>query len=50
MSEYDIEFTGHDENGRYYQIADSDAPFKGITVDEVDGTITFHESTELEQT
>lgn len=42
MSEHDIEFTGHDENGRYYEL-DDDAPYQGVTVNEADGTITFHD-------
>jgi hypothetical protein len=42
MSEYDIEFTGHDHNGRYYGLS-SDAPFEGVTIDESDGTVTFHD-------
>jgi hypothetical protein len=41
MSEYSIEFTGHDANGRYYDL-EGDAPYEGVTVDEADGTITFH--------
>lgn len=41
MSEHDINSTGHDENGRYYDLAE-DAPFEGITVDEATNTITVH--------
>jgi len=42
MSEHEITFTGHDENGRYYDLEDS-APYDGVTVNEAKGTVTFHE-------
>lgn len=41
MSDYSISSTGHDDNGRYYEL-EEDAPFDSITVDEADGTVTFH--------
>ena len=42
VSEHEIQFSGYDENGHYYDL-DDDAPYDGITVNEADGTITFHE-------
>lgn len=43
MAEYTIESTGHGEDGRYYELEDNNE-FEGITVNELDGTITLHES------
>lgn len=31
-----------DKHGTYYELED-DAPYKGVTVDEADGEITFHD-------
>ncbi|MEZ3117846.1 hypothetical protein RYH80_18165 [Halobaculum sp. MBLA0147] len=46
MSTHPIDFTGHDNNGRYYELTD-DAPIDGVTINEVDGTITFHGASAL---
>lgn len=42
MPELTITSVAHDQHGRYYELAE-DEPLDGVTVDELDGTITLHE-------
>ena len=43
MSEHNIDSSGHDRNGRCYDLED-DAPIEAITVDEATGSIAIHGS------
>lgn len=43
MTTYKITGTGHDDAGRFYETAE--APIGGVTVDEVDSTVTLHHNT-----
>lgn len=45
--EHEITSAGTDAAGKYIELGD-DAPFNGITIDEAEGTVTFHRSGEAE--
>jgi len=44
---HEIVSTGTDAAGKYLELGDN-APFEGITVDEAEGTVTFHGGGEAE--
>lgn len=45
--QYDIVSTGTDAEGKYIDLGDA-APFEGVTVDEAEGTVTFHGDSDSE--
>lgn len=39
---FSINYTGDDSSGKYIDLEDS-APYDGITIDEAEGEVTFHD-------